>query len=136
MLLRLPPPIQRQLKISIIRRRRLAPLPRNLPRVLFNDRAVALPMEFSRVGVGAWLTRSGDLVVVGVGAFLPGAREPPPHEYEACDNEAAENADGDCPDWCHCCGLFGVGLAFVGLWSERRGAEFGAELKTGRRNGD
>ena len=123
MLLRLPPPIQRQLNISIIRRRRLAPLPRNLPRVLFNDRAVALPMEFSRVGVGAWLTRSGDLVVVGVGAFLPGAREPPPEDYEACDDEAAETADGNGPDWCHCCGLLFVmgGSSGVWLWGEKAG---------------
>jgi len=71
------------------------------------------------VAVDARLACSGVFAVVRVDAFLPGAREPPPHDYEAGDDEAAETADGDCPDWCHCCGLVFVmgGSSGVWLWS-------------------
>lgn len=112
MIHRIPPPIQRQLKIRIIRRRRLTPLPRNFPRVFLDDRAIALPLQFSHVVVDAWHVCSGVFAVVGVDAFLPGAREPPPEDYEAYGDEAAEDADGDCPDWGHCCILFWMGLGF------------------------
>lgn len=88
-----------------------------------NDRAIALTVELSRVAVDAWLACSGVFAVVRVDAFLPGAREPPPHDYEACDDEAAETADGNGPDWCHCCGLLFVmgGSSWVWLWGEKAG---------------
>jgi hypothetical protein len=91
-------------------------------------------MELSHVAVDAWLACSGIIALIGVDAFLPGAREPPPENYEACDDEAAETADGYSPDWCHCCYGFYMGLVLgidLGCGAKRRGAEFDAELKNG-----
>lgn len=52
---------------------------------------------------------------VGVDAFLPRAREPPPHEDEHAGDQAAEDADGDGPGWgAHLCGTaLGSLVAFL-----------------------
>lgn len=135
----LPSIIQRQLKVRIVSRCGLSSLPCNLPRVPFDDRAIALPMELSHVIVDAWLACSGIIALIGVDAFLPGAREPPPEHYEACDDEAAETADGNCPDWCHCCcgSIWVLFWGLIWLWSEEAGSgvwcgaeEWGVEMES------
>ena len=120
----LPSIIQRKLKVRVVSRRGLSSLPCNLPRVPFDDRAIALPMKLSHVVVDAWLACSRIIALIGVDAFLPGAREPPPKHYEACDDEAAETADGDCPDWCHCCcgSIWVLFWGLIWLWSEEAGS--------------
>ena len=120
----LPSIIQRKLKVRVVSRRGLSSLPCNLPRVPFDDRAIALPMELSHVAVDAWLACSGIIALIGVDAFLPGAREPPPEDYEACDDEAAETADGYSPDWCHC------------RYGSTMGLVLGVDLVVGRRGGE
>ena len=114
MLHRIPSIVQRQLKIQVVRRRSFSPLPRDLPRVSLDDRAIALPLKFAHVVGDAWLARSGVFAFVGVDAFLPGAWEPPPEYYEADGDEAGEDAYWDCPDWCHCCCLCGLSVACLG----------------------
>jgi hypothetical protein len=123
---RIPPVVQRQLKIRVIRRRRLSSLPRYLPCVSFDDRAVALPLDVSLVAVDSWVAGSGVVADVAVDAFLPGAWKPEPEHYEAYDDKTAEDADGDGPGWCHCCGLC---CACCGVVERKAGSGVGVELR-------
>jgi hypothetical protein len=86
MINRVPPIIQRQLKIRIVRRRRLSSLSRYIPRVSLNDCPVALPLNVSHVTVDRWVAGSGVVADVAVDAFLPRAREPEPEHYQAYDD--------------------------------------------------
>jgi hypothetical protein len=95
--------VQRQLKIVVILRRALTSSPSDISLVSLNDGTVVLPLRFPGVAAHVWVTLSRRFAYVAIDSFLPGAREPPPEDYEADGYYSTENSNGDGPAWrTHC----------------------------------